>query len=155
MAYADFEFYRTEYYGNLISEEDFDRLSAKASDKLDYISNYRVPRYLDSIIEEDTRDIVLKKLIGKATCWLAEQIKDIEDVQNMQRQASNMVDASMGIHTNVISSISSGGESISFATNAKSSAVSEYISNPKRLNRYLFDGVREYLGGSGLLSQAL
>lgn len=65
MAYADYEFYTTEYGGNIVSEDAFGRLSIKASDKLDYLSNYRVPRYLDSIVTESERDIVLTKLIKK------------------------------------------------------------------------------------------
>ena len=32
MAYADYDFYRNEYYGDAIASEDFLKLSARASD---------------------------------------------------------------------------------------------------------------------------
>lgn len=154
MAYADYEFYKNEYYGNLISEEAFERLISKASDKLDYLSNYRVPRYIDSIVTEDTRDVVLKKLIAKATCYIAEQLYDIDIALQIKRQSAGLEETNMGLRGKVITNISSGGESVSFS-NAITGNISEYVDNPKRLNRYLFDGIREYLGGSGLISQAL
>lgn len=151
MAYADYDFYTNTYEGNLISEDAFDRYISKASEKLDYLSNYRVPRYIESIVVEDTRDIVLKKLIGKATCWIAEQILNIEKSENAQ---SEMIQMSQGYHSNVITSISAGGESISFA-NPSSVQNMNFVGDKKKTNAYLYDGIREYLGGSGLLSQVI
>lgn len=38
MAYCDYDFYTSKYYGNVIKEADFARLAEKASDKLDMIT---------------------------------------------------------------------------------------------------------------------
>jgi hypothetical protein len=152
MAYADYEFYVNKYYGSVISEDAFARLEAKASEKLDYLSNYRVPRYIESIVVDDTRDEVLKALIAKATCWLAEEIMKIEELEKLQSSLCQM--GSNGAHSNVITSISSGGESVSYANPSSVQSLS-YIGDKKKTNAYLYDGIREYLGGSGLLSQVL
>lgn len=154
--YADYEFYKNKYFGKLISEDAFNRLSEMASDKLDYLSNYRVPRYYESIVVTTEREKVLDKLIKKATCKLAEMIYDIETVSEASRLEVGYEQTPNGMRGKTIQSISAGGESITFAT--KTSANSVYagvIGDSKAQNRLMYDAVREYLGGSGLLSQIL
>ena len=38
MAYADYEFYKDRYYGSMIPEADFPRLSERASDFIDTLT---------------------------------------------------------------------------------------------------------------------
>ena len=58
--YADYSFYRGEYLGEAISEENFDRLSARASAYLDYATGGY------SANNPDDRDVAM------ATCAVAE-----------------------------------------------------------------------------------
>jgi hypothetical protein len=155
MAYADFDFYKNEYYGNLVSEDAFARLSAKASDKLDYLSNYRVPRYIDSIVTVTLRDEVLLKLIKKANCKLAEMMLDLENAETAERISVGYDETAMGMRGKTIQSISSGGESITYAKSSTNNAFMSVLGDTKAQNRLMYDGIREYLGGSGLLSQIM
>lgn len=45
MVYADYEFYKTEYFGVAISEADFTRLARRASSYIDYITMGRATGY--------------------------------------------------------------------------------------------------------------
>lgn len=45
MVYADYEFYKTEYFGVAISEADFPRLARRASSYIDYITMGRASGY--------------------------------------------------------------------------------------------------------------
>ena len=38
MAYADYDFYTTSYFGSVVPEADFDRLAARASDFIDTLT---------------------------------------------------------------------------------------------------------------------
>lgn len=48
MAYADYEYYKTKYYGSLIPEEEFDRYAAQASRQIDLITAGRASAYKDT-----------------------------------------------------------------------------------------------------------
>lgn len=47
MAYANYEYYKTKYYGSLIPEEEFDRYAAQASRQIDLITAGRAGAYND------------------------------------------------------------------------------------------------------------
>ena len=38
MAYADYEFYKTSFFGNVVPESDFNRFSERASDFIDMLT---------------------------------------------------------------------------------------------------------------------
>ncbi|MBC2318780.1 hypothetical protein [Listeria booriae] len=42
MAYVDYDFYTTIYFGEAVNEDDFPRLEARARDKIDEITFYRI-----------------------------------------------------------------------------------------------------------------
>ncbi len=48
MAYADYEYYKTKYYGSLIPEEAFDRYAAQASRQIDQITAGMAGAYDDA-----------------------------------------------------------------------------------------------------------
>lgn len=66
MPYADYEFYTNEYFGNSITEDDFPRLSARASD---YVYAY-TQGISDTVTGKDM------EMVKKATCAIAEIIQD-------------------------------------------------------------------------------
>lgn len=111
MAYADYEFY-TESFGNVVPENDFSRLAERASDFVDLMT-------FDRLVDGLPADMRSQKRIKKAVCSLAELMYQIELAEkNAINQASaNVTDINVGnISTGIVTSVSSGSESISYAT---------------------------------------
>ena len=111
MAYADYKFY-TESFGNVVPETDFPRLAEKASDFVDIMT---FDRLADGLPTNERS----QKRVKKAVCSLAELMYQIELAEkNAINQASaNVTDTNVGnISTGIVTSVSSGSESISYAT---------------------------------------
>lgn len=112
MAYADYEFYTTSYFGSVVPEADFPRLAERASDFIDVMT-------FDRLVDGLPADKRSQKRIKKAVCSLAELMYQIELAEkNAINQASaNLTDTNVGnISTGIVTSVSSGSESISYAT---------------------------------------
>nr|DAZ41944.1 MAG TPA: Head Tail Connector Protein [Caudoviricetes sp.] len=112
MAYADYEFYTTSYFGSVVPEADFPRLAERASD---FVDTMTFDRLVDGLPENERS----QKRIKKAVCSLAELMYQIELAEkNAINQASaNVTDINVGnISTGIVTSVSSGSESISYAT---------------------------------------
>ena len=112
MAYADYEFYTTSYFGSVVPETDFPRLAERASDFVDLITSDRL---VDGLPTNERS----QKRIKKTVCSLAELMYQIELAEkNAINQASaNVTDINVGnISTGIVTSVSSGSESISYAT---------------------------------------
>lgn len=112
MAYADYEFYTTSYFGSAVPETDFPRLAERASDFVDTMT-------FDRLVDGLPKDERSQKRIKKAVCSLAELMYQIELAEkNAINQASaNVTDANTGgKSTGIVTSVSSGSESISYAT---------------------------------------
>ena len=112
MAYVDYEFYTTSYFGSVVPETDFPRLAERASD---FVDTMTFDRLVDGLpINERSQ-----KRIKKAVCSLTELMYQIELAEkNAINQAStNLTDTNVGnIKAGVVTSVSSGSESISYAT---------------------------------------
>lgn len=111
MAYADYKFY-TESFGNVVPETDFPRLAERASD---FVDTMTFDRLVDGLPENERS----QKRIKKTVCSLAELMYQIELAEkNAISQASaNVTDINVGnISTGIVTSVSSGSESISYAT---------------------------------------
>lgn len=111
MAYADYKFY-TESFGNVVPEADFSRLAERVSDFVDTMT-------FDRLVDGLPTDERSQKRIKKAVCSLAELMYQIELAEkNAINQAStNLTDTNVGnIKAGVVTSVSSGSESISYAT---------------------------------------
>lgn len=112
MAYADYDFYTTSYFGSVVPETDFPRLAERASDFVDTMT-------FDRLVDGLPTNERAQKRIKKAVCSLAELMYQIELAEkNAISQAStNLADTNVGnISTGIVTSISSGSESISYAT---------------------------------------
>ena len=112
MAYADYEFYTTSYFGSAVPETDFPRLAEKASE---FVDTMTFDRLVDGLPTNERS----QKHIKKAVCSLAELMYQIELAEkNAVNQASaNLTDINVGnISTGIVTSVSSGSESISYAT---------------------------------------
>ena len=111
MAYADYKFY-TESFGNVVPETDFPRLAKRASD---FVDTMTFDRLVDGLPTNERS----QKRIKKAVCSLAELMYQIELAEkNATNQASaNVTDTNVGgKSTGIVTSVSSGSESISYAT---------------------------------------
>ena len=111
MAYADYEFYKTSFFGATVPESDFMRFSERASDFIDMMT---FDRLADGLPSDE------QKRIKKAVCTLADLMYQIELAEKNAIAAAGgtltSAGTSDGTSTGVITSKSSGSESISYAT---------------------------------------
>ena len=113
MAYADYEFYTTSYFGSVVPETDFPRLAERASD---FVDTMTFDRLVDGLPTNERS----QKRIKKAVCSLAEKMYQIElaekNATNAAVSGTSTAIGSGGSTTGIVTSVSSGSESISYAT---------------------------------------
>lgn len=113
MAYADYEFYTTSYFGSVVPESDFPRLAERASD---FVDTMTFDRLVDGLPTNERS----QKRIKKAVCSLTELMYQIElaekNATNAAVSGTSTVIGSGGSTTGIVTSVSSGSESISYAT---------------------------------------
>ena len=120
MAYADYDFYTTSYYGNAVPGGDFLRLAQRASDFIDTITYGNLRNGLP------TDEYSLDRL-KKAVCAVTEKMYDLElaerNATNAAMSSNEMVTVGKnGKAAGIVTSVSSGSESISYATPQQSGA---------------------------------
>lgn len=131
MIYADYDYYRNEYFGNSIKEADFQRLALHASQYIDYITRGRAR----ADIEE----------VKMCCCALAEQEQTIETAQALAKSslAAGAADGAE-VQSETVGSWSrsyrSGGDSAQSAAQAEAAGRS-----------VMLDIARRYLANTGLL----
>lgn len=153
MAYADFTFYTTSYFGNVVPESDFPRLVERASDWLDMIT---FDRLADGLPESEKAQAKIKK----AVCALTDVFYQMELAQKKALSVSSgcgcnaSSEGSAEISSEIILSKSSGSESISYASPQQAgaaakewSAVFAAAGNPEATNKLLEDIAKPYLSG--------
>lgn len=113
MAYADYEFYTTSYFGSVVPEADFPRLAERASE---FVDTMTFDRLVDGLPENERS----QKRIKKAVCSLAELMYQIElaekNAANAAASGTSTTIGTGGSTTGIVTSVSSGSESISYAT---------------------------------------
>lgn len=113
MAYADYDFYTTSYFGSVVPETDFSRLAERASD---FVDTMTFDRLVDGLPENERS----QKRIKKAVCSLVELMYQIElaekNATNAAVSGTSTAIGSGGSTTGIVTSVSSGSESISYAT---------------------------------------
>lgn len=124
MAYADYDFYTESYFGSVVPENDFDRLAGRASDFVDTLT-------FDRLLGGLPTNERAKKRIRKAVCSLAELMYQIElaekNAANAAASGASTTIGSGGSTTGIVTSVSSGSESISYATpQQKASGAKEW-----------------------------
>lgn len=133
MVYADYDFYKNEYFGWTIQCVDFPRLALHASQYLDYITQGRAERNAD-----------LEPLM-MCCCALAENYQTIEAAQMLAQKSlsAGAVDGAE-VQSETVGSWSrsyrSGGDSAQAAAQAAEAGMS-----------VLLDTARRYLTHTGLL----
>lgn len=150
MAYADYEFYSKSFFGNVVPESDFMRLAERASDFLDTLTFDRLTGGLPTSEK-------YQKRIKKAVCAVAEIYYQLDLAQKQALAAASGASAATdanGTTTGIITSKSSGSESISYATAQQTgaaakewSAVYSAAGDTKAANKLLCDAAMPYLTG--------
>ena len=126
MGYADHYFYEMSYHGDTIPENEFDKWSERASEKLDFLTSGNIRKIgytqLDEFAQEQVR---------KAVCGLAEEMYAI---------AKRAAEYDAG---NVIKSRSAGSESLSYEVGKNK--LDAILSSQEKQNMYLLGIAEEYL----------
>lgn len=112
MAYVDYGFYTTSYFGSVVPQSDFPRVAERASDFVDTMTFDRLAGGLPSNERSQKR-------IKKAVCALADKIYELDLAEKNSVSAAGGSTTTVGTNgstTGIITSVSSGSESISYAT---------------------------------------
>lgn len=140
MAYTDYEFYTDRYFGDIIPEADFLRLSERASEEIDRLTNKRLRKWMPED-EGDAADV------QKAVCALAESLYYSETLVSAGMAGIGGITQADGtIRGKVISSISSGSESRSFATGGTSASSLEGV-EMQRMQKQKRQDAESFLSG--------
>ena len=147
MAYVDYDFYKTEYFGNTIATADFTRYAERASDKIDLIT---FDRLVDGLPSDERATAKVKK----AVCAVAEILAKIEAFETRAGAAAGYeTDADTGkMVGKIITSKSAGSEAISYSAGSvsylkNSSLVGAVLSDKQAQDRLLYEAAADYLGG--------
>lgn len=141
--YADFNYYQTEYGGKVIgSADDFAHFGRKAERKLDTITGGK----LQFAFPTKKKD---KQAVKDCFCELTDFLYQLDSYQNTAMDNAGVVEQADGtVRGKVITSISSGSESISYS--AKSSAdtsLMEAAKDKKVADAMILSMVRDGLNG--------
>lgn len=144
MAYADYQFYTTTYYGDTVPESDFPKYAERASDRIDSVT-------FDRLVNEFPEEERAVTKVKKAVCAVADALYQIDQIKKASMETVGTVTREDGtVVSKSVSSISSGSESISFS--AGSSGGSESIYGRAAVDKkvesvLLYQVATEYLYG--------
>ena len=141
MQYVDYDYYITEY-GGKVPEDDFTRYLRKAERRIDYITS----RKLQLAFPEDENDAAAVK---DTICELAEFMYRVDLYANSAMDSAGVVTQEDGtVKGKVVTSISSGSESISYsASGSASTSVMEAAKDKKVAESAIYSIVSTGLGG--------
>lgn len=131
MAYADYEFYKNEYFGDTIAESDFPKWADKASRQMDVFTFRR-------LLAAYPLDEYTDKQIKLCVCDLAEKMMETD--KYLKASALNEDG-----HASVIKSVSAGSESITYATGE--TVYASVIQNEHNRTAFYQATLTEYLNG--------
>lgn len=144
MAYADYQFYTEKYYGDTVPESDFPKYVERASDRIDAIT---FDRLVNGFPDEERAVTKVKKSV----CAVADALYQIDQIKKASMESVGIVTREDGtVVSKAVSSVSSGSESISFATGSSGGAESIYgqaAVDKKVESVLLYQVAMEYLSG--------
>ena len=135
MAYADYEYYKTTYLGTAIKEDDFPRLSLRASSFLDYYTQGRAAQNADL------------DALKMACCAVAEQYQYIDTAQALAQKSLSASLESSG--TGELQSQTVGSWSKTYRSGGDS--AQQALSSVQTAQASLGAIAQQYLSGTGLL----
>lgn len=150
MAFATYEDYKALYGNNGLDGAGFTRLIWEAERVMDdattgadFVHKLRVASPVDEYGAEAVR---------RCACALVDTLRKMEEADEADSKARALVENADGtVHSRVIASVSSGSESISYATGSAArsgtTAIDAARSDPAARERLFADTVRRYLAG--------
>ena len=144
MAYADYQFYTTTYYGDTVPESDFPKYAERASDRIDSVT---FDRLVNGFPEEERAVTKVKKSV----CAVADALYQIDQIKKASMESVGTVTREDGtVVSKAVSSVSSGSESISYSTGYSGVTESVYgqaAVDKKVENVLIYQIATEYLSG--------
>lgn len=135
MAYTDATFYKNEFYGDILPNLTLIKWLEMASDEVDAITHGRLQKAFP-------KDDFHAKKVKKAVCAVAEILFQIDE----QTKASLVQKQEDGTsRSGIVTSISSGKESISFSSSSSSSAIALAVSDVSKRQQLIVDTAVKYL----------
>lgn len=144
MAYTDYEFYKSKFYGDTVPESDFLKYAERASDRID---QYTFDRLVDGLPDDER----VKTKVQKAVCAVADTMYQIDQIKKASMDTIGTIQREDGTVVNkAVSSVSSGNESISYAigSNISSNVYAQASMDKKVENALLLNVATEYLAGA-------
>lgn len=140
MAYTDYEFYKSKFYGDTVPESDFLKYAERASDRID---QYTFDRLVDGLPENER----VKTKVQKAVCAVADTMYQIDQIKKASMDTVGTIQKEDGTVVNkTVSSVSSGNESISYANgNSQSNRYTLAATNVQEEKRILLEAAVSYL----------
>ncbi len=146
MSYASYEGYKA-LYGEALPESDYNRLSWEAAREIDfYTTGVDGVKKLKTAFPTDEDNA---EAVRRCECALVHLMAQIEAAEKAQREAAGYVEREDGsLQGKVVSSVSSGSESISYSVkNAGTTAIDTAVSDQEARKALFADTVRKYLSG--------
>ena len=141
ITYDDF----VRLYGDEIREDEFNRANVKVQRILDqYTTGIDNVKKLREAFPEDKEDIAAVKACG---CSIALTLCEIGAIESGALAAYKMDQTANGMKGAVISSMSAGNESISYATGGGDTLIEKAATDAQAKNALIADTVRAYLSG--------
>lgn len=144
MAYTNYEFYTTEYYGDAVPEEEFPKYIERACDRIDSIT-------FDRLVDGSPSDQRANVRVQKAACAVADVLYQIDAVRKASIETVGTIKREDGSVTGKqIASVSSGSESISYVTGTNGTGkdiYSQAAMNKQVENVLVRQVATEYLQG--------
>ena len=140
--YVDYDFYKNLYGENAMPQSDFDRLSWEAQKRIDNLTFGKLKFAFPT--DEDAVEAV-----KRCVCKLVEIAYEIDSANKRVNDGKGYVEDESGIHGKVISSVSSGSESISYTAKSESGStiIDAVLSDKAEQDKLYADTVKEYLAG--------
>lgn len=141
MGYVTYDYYKSIYGEDSMPETDFNRLSWEACRKVDTLTLNKL-KFAFPTNEDDI------EAVQRCVCKLIEIAKDIDVATKRVTEGQGYItDESGALRGKVVSSVSSGSESISYTAKAESGStlIDAVLSDKAAQERLYRDTVREYL----------
>lgn len=141
MGYVTYDYYKSIYGEDSMLETDFNRLSWEACRRVDALTLNKL-KFAFPINEDDI------EAVRRCVCKLIEIAGQIEAANKRVSEGQGYItDESGTLRGKVVSSVSSGSESISYTSKAEggSTLIDAVLSDKAAQERLYRDAVREYL----------
>lgn len=134
MAYTDYAFYTDSFYGDVLAGGTANKYLERASDEVNTLTHRRLEGAFPTIEADAVK-------VKKAVCAVAEALYLVD----YQRKAVALQQTADGGYRGVVSSISSGRESISYSTGTAASVYAAAAADDEKLKNLISDIAVKYL----------